>query len=212
MYKVFLMVCTLFVGGCSFIGTNYLHDIPTEQVTYESAKGYTVTTTDSLASCYTYALVDEEGREMQFSDDVKKNLYCFPPSIAPNDMQMVVSDGLDLLMYTFSTATLTPFFDMTAYEGTSIVGWNSDGTALIVAVVDQLSIPTLTRLIKFEKVDGTWEEASTHDVKINMVCGGICSPGPDDVQLLDDDTIQYRTWDQVPYDLEGEDAIRTLNL
>lgn len=175
----------------------------------------------SIASCFVYEL-HGEGQKIDLSPELEELLECPPelPTIAPNEQFLVYVDGFWTAVKTYHLATGTTQEIMTFEEdslgGISFQGWSPDKTKLAMVTVDwsHQQGPTLTKLhiLTFE-TDTTLNNTTSYDIKINMSCSSAnCAPAPEDLRWIDNSTIQYQTWDEVPYDLEGSGAFQRLTL
>lgn len=175
----------------------------------------------AIASCLPYEL-HEGNIKVQLSEELEELLECPPelPVIAPNERFLVYVDGFWTSVKTYDLITKGTQEIMTFPEdslgGISFMGWSPDETKLAIVTVDwnhdQGSTLTKLHILSFEP-DGTFISSTNYDAKITMVCGSAnCSPSSDDLVWIDNHTIQYRTWDEAPYDLEGPEAFKLLNL
>lgn len=116
---------------------------------------------------------------------------------------------------TGKTEELMSFYADT--EGFTFEGWSPSGKKLALVVVNQNDHPDYPEWIKLFVISfegGKITQKQKYNLRISYACyDQQCGPTrDDDVLWTSDETIKYRTWKTLPYDLEGALGMRTLHL
>ena len=165
------------------------------------------------ASCSSMKLVDDKGEAVDVPADVLEALDC--PTLAavdPFGERLIYRSGAEVRIWSRgrSSTLMTLFADG---GGTSRALWSPDGTSVAFVSVNQIRYDTSTRLFVLE-LDGI-ELTHKHRParKINFVCGSICgSAAGTDFWWDGSRRVRFRTWEEVPGDLEGQAVLRSFDL
>lgn len=162
---------------------------------------------DPFSDCMQYQLQHDDGS--LFSIDGMTDFYCDAPSFSPAKDLIIYDDGVYKKLFSFEKNASETLLDATQYEGVSGPYWSPEGTAFAFVLIDQQRIDTATRVLVFSQ-EKNWKEPIPYDVKMNMECASICFVDDKSIFFLDEDRIQYATWNELPFDLEGESGARIL--
>jgi len=170
------------------------------------------------ASCFYFELQDSNKKTIDVSLDIQESLDCpfLLPILIPNSNKLIYLNKKNkLLNYDIESQkenTIMSFFPSTT--GIYIGDWSPDSSKLLILTVNytDTSYPELTKLfiINFDS-DYNFIDKSKHSLKINFSCGSAnCTPKSEDLKWISNTEIQYKTWQDYPYDLPNSENLRTL--
>ncbi|THB64224.1 MAG: hypothetical protein D6E12_15215 [Desulfovibrio sp.] len=165
---------------------------------------------DGYGSCSIYEIHDAEGKALQLPEHIQTALDC--PSLralSPGGTLLLLDDGFHVLLHGLDTGDTHHIMDLEEnVHGVSGALWSNSGDrVLFSSVVQEQGHVTKLHMLFLDDPAGFW--VASKDVRMNMVCGSICAANPgEDYWLEPDGRVGYLTWDEIPYDLEGEAAVR----
>jgi len=170
------------------------------------------------ASCFYYELLDSENTVVQVSTELSNVLECpFTLPILSPDSQKIIYLGLDNALYLYEISSQTQIKIMSFLPDTTGINlgtWSPDQQKLSLLSInnEDPSYPEISKLfiLNFDS-KYNFLNKDRYNIKVNFSCGSAnCSPSPEDLNWILDTEIQYKTWSEVPYDLEDKAAKRTL--
>jgi len=169
--------------------------------------------TKGEASCLAKMLVGPDGEPVEVPADVRVALAC--PTLAavdPFGERLLYRSGNEVRVWGWGrTETLMSLF--ADGGGTSPALWSPDGSSVAFVSVNQARYDTSTKLFVLELEQLRLKAKHKPARKIVFVCGSTCGSSPgSDFWWEGNRRVGYRTWSEVPGDLEGTAAVRRYDL
>ncbi len=169
----------------------------------------------AVASCFFYRVMDSSGNQVMVSEGLELALDCPPamPSLHPTEPWIIYpKEGWDMLRrYDIETGVEEELYALPEeLDGVSFHGWSPDGSLLLMFTqsFEDDSFAKLTQVTVLHVEEEGLIDSMTLDLPVSYNCGSAsCVPDPEGLRWVDNRTIEYIPFEEVPYDL-GTDYVR----